>query len=225
MPAPGSAPGAGGRPAYGMGKPGRAPAGAPRVAYPADARYAAAGYAPQVVYVERPADEERRKKKRGCAFWVVLALALLAIAVASVCALMWLQPAKSSRSGDLGQLEGKTPAEIQAELDRVVEEGMFNISIASTVEFADGASPGELRIENVPNNNYLMRVVINRADNGQKLYETDIIEPNHHIQQDTLDVDLPAGTYECLATFTALDPESEEERGEVAAQMTINVLG
>ena len=169
--------------------------------------------------------EEQRRKKRGCAFWVAIVLALLAVAVAVLLAFTLMQPKKADRSGDLGQLEGKSPGEIQAELDRVIEEGMFNISIASVVEFADGASSGELRIENVPNNNYLMRVSIAREDTGEQLYQTDVIEPNHHIQADTLDVDLPPGSYECVATFHALDPETEDEVGQVAAALKINVLG
>lgn len=228
-PAPGVNPGAGGRPAFGMGHPqaAQAPYGA-APGMPAGAQAYAAYAHPGAYQVPATsvAPEPERKKKRGCAFWIVLALALLALAVAAVLAFMLLSPApRADRSGDLGQLEGKTPAEIQAELDRVIEEGMFNINIASVVEFADGKSAGELRIENVPNNNYLMRVAISRADTGERIYQTDIIEPNHHIQSDTLDVDLDPGSYECTATFTALDPETEQEAGEVAAAMTINVLG
>ncbi len=169
--------------------------------------------------------EEPKRKKRGVAFWIAFIIALLAIAAAVVLAFILLNPAKANRSGDLGQLEGKTAAEVQAELDRVVEEGMFNISIASVVEFADGTSEGELRIENVPNNNYLMRVEITRDDTGETIYQTDVIEPNHHIQSDVLDADLDPGSYECTATFFALDPETEDEIGQVAAAMKINVLG
>lgn len=213
-PASGYAPGQAGRPAYGMGHP-------QQQAY---ATYAQPG-AYQVPVTSIAPEPEKKRKKRGCAFWVVLALALAAIIVAVVLAFMLLMPPqRADRSGDLGQLEGKTPAEIQAELDRVIEEGMFNISIASVVEFESGSSPGELRIENVPNNNYLMRVDITRDDTGERIYQTDVIEPNHHIQADTLDVDLPAGAYECTATFYALDPETEEEVGQVAADMRLSVL-
>ena len=117
----------------------------------------------------------------------------------------------------------KTEAEIQAELDRVVDDGMFNISIASTVQFPDGRSPGELRIENVPGNRYLMRVVIVEDATGQQIYETDLIEPNYHIQADTLDVPLAAGNYECTAMFYAYDPESEDVIGQAAAEIAVIV--
>lgn len=166
------------------------------------------------------------KKRRGAGFWVAIAIAVLAVLLAGVLAFQVLSgPGKGARSGQMGQLDGKTAEEIQAELDRVVEEGMFNISIAAIVEFADGTSPGDLRIENVPGNPYLMKVDIQRQDNGERIYETDIIEQNHHIQSDVLDADLDPGTYECIARFHALDPDTEEEVGQAAAAMTIKVLG
>ena len=117
----------------------------------------------------------------------------------------------------------KTEAEIQAELDRTVEEGMFNISIASTVQFPDGRSPGELRIENVPGNRYNMQVDIARSDTGEVIYSSDILEPNYHIQYAKLDQSLPAGTYNCVATFHALDPETDDEIGQAACALTVIV--
>jgi len=113
---------------------------------------------------------------------------------------------------------------VQAELYRIVEEGMFNISIASTVDFEDGASEGAIKIENVPGNRYLMQVDIVRDDTDEIIYQSGILEPNYHIQSARLDAELPAGTYACTAIFHALDPASEEEIGQAAANMTIRVL-
>ncbi len=164
--------------------------------------------------------------RRGASFWVALAVVLLCVVLAA--ALLFATfggQQKSSRAGVPGQLDGKKPEEVQAELDRVVEEGMFNISIASAVMFADGVSPGELRIENVPGNLYLMRVTIRLDDTGQQVYTTDLIEPNNHIQQDTLDVDLPQGAYNATAVFTAYDPDTEAEVGQAAAKITLLVQG
>lgn len=181
----------------------------------------AAAYVPPATSV--PPEEKR--KKRGVAFWVGIAVAIAALITAGVLAWFMLSGAQpSNRAGSLGQLEGKSPAEIQAEIDRVVEEGMFNISIASVVQFPSGTAEGELRIENVPNNPYLMRVVIVCDDTGEQVYESGILEPNYHIQSDVLDVALPKGSYRCTATFHALDPNTEEEVGTAGAQMLIEVL-
>lgn len=165
------------------------------------------------------------KKRRSKGFWAAIIIAIICVAVAIALAFFMLNPdGASKRAGSKGQLEGKTPEEIQAELNRQVEEGMFNISIASTVEFQDGTSEGELRIENVPGNHYLMKVDITRDDNGQTIYTSDYLEPDYHIQRDTLDVDLPAGTYPCTAVFTASDIETEDMVGQAAAKVTVNVL-
>ncbi len=166
--------------------------------------------------------EARRKSRKGII--IALAIALIAAALAIALALTMCTDAKSRRQGDAGQLAGKSEAEVRAELDRVVEEGMFNISIASVIELDHGSAPAELRIENVPGNRYLMRVTIMRNDTGEQIYATDLIEPDHHIQRDALDVVLPAGSYECTALFEALDETSEEPVGQAAAIVTLNVL-
>ena len=179
---------------------------------------AAAAQMAQARHLQMPPEKKRRR-------WPVILVLLLILAclvTALVLALTW-QPAKSAREGTAGQLEGKTAEEIQAELDRVVDEGMFNISIASTIQLADGASPAELRIENVPGNRYLMRVAITLDDTGEQVYATELIEPNFHIQQDVLDVELKAGTYPATALFTAYDPATEEPVGQAAAKVAIAV--
>ena len=76
-----------------------------------------------------------------------------------------------------GQAPYKTPEEIQAELDRIVEEGMFNISIASVIQFDDGTKSGKAYIENVPGNRYYMQVTITLDDGGDTVFETKAIKP------------------------------------------------
>lgn len=166
-----------------------------------------------------------QQQKRPIAFYVAVAVAIIAVLVSLFLAFRSCS-VDSTRdpNAELGQLDGKTQEEIQAELDRVVEEGMFNISIANIVQFADGASEGELRIENVPNNRYLMKVVITRDEQGDVIYESGLIEPNHHIQKAKLDVDLDKGDYPCTAVFYAYDRETEELVGQAAAKLTVSVL-
>lgn len=124
-----------------------------------------------------------------------------------------------------GQLRGKTNAEIQAELDREVEKGMFNISIASSVDFATGTSEGEFRIENVPGNQYHMSVTVIDDETGQVLLQTGMIKPNQYIWQHALEVDLEPGIYPCTAIFTAYDMDTLEEVGQAAAKITLFVNG
>lgn len=179
--------------------------------------------APSNVGVEAYYDDD----KRGAGFYIGIIIAALALVAALVVgAYLFLnstQVGESYRSGKLGQLEGKSEAEIRAELDRIVEEGMFNISISRAVDLPTGNSEGEFRIENSPANRYNMQVDINRSDNGELIYSSDILEPNYHIQYAKLDEVLPAGTYNCIATFHALDPATDEEVGQAACAITIVV--
>ena len=165
--------------------------------------------------------------KKPLSFYIACVVALLALALG--CALGYQSCSNTSEGRDpnaaLGQLEGKSPEEIQAELDRIVEEGMLNISIASVVEFADGTAPGELAIENVANNHYLVKVEITRDDTGEVIFNTGFIEPNHHIQHAKLNVDLDAGTYACTAVFSGYDPQTEELVGQAGANITVVVQG
>ena len=124
-----------------------------------------------------------------------------------------------------GQAPYKTPEEMQAELDRIVEEGMFNISIASIIQFDEGTQPGKAYIENVPGNRYLMQVTITLDDGGETVYETKAIKPGQYIEDITLSKDLDQGTYPATATFTAYDQESHDEVGQAAAKVTLNVMG
>ena len=132
-------------------------------------------------------------------------------------------PAMRNANASLGQYEGKTDEEIQAELNRIVEEGMFNISINPDITMESGDSEAELRIENVPGNQYLMSVEITLDDTGEVIYKSGLIEPNYHIQSAPLDVKLAAGTYSATAIFTAHDPDTEAEAGTAGAKITITI--
>lgn len=133
-------------------------------------------------------------------------------------------PLEAAVAAQLGQLDGKSEDEIQAELDRIVGEGMFNIQINGFPSFKDGTSEGSLEIENTPNNHYAMDVIITLDDTGEQVYESGLLDPNYHIQSDTLDVDLDAGEYPATAMFYAYDVDTHELVGSTGCGITIYVL-
>lgn len=160
---------------------------------------------------------------------IVLAAVSLLVLVAVGVGIWWFVQSQQESPFDenaiLGQAPYKTPEEVQAELDRIVEEGMFNISIASLIEFADGTSPGTAYIENVPGNRYLMQVSIALDDTGETVYESKALKPGSYIDSIQLSSDLDPGNYAATATFSALDTDSLEEVGKAAAKVTLSVLG
>ncbi len=197
---------------YPYGQPGIPAQGMPSTPQPGMPPF---GYPPQ--------QPEEKKKKKKAWIWILILFIVIIIVACLLAFYMCDGGLGRDRNGELGQLEGKSEAEIQEMLNKQVEEGMFNIAIASYIELENGSSPADWEIENIPGNRYLMQVTVTRDDNGQVIYETGIIDPNYHIQRAPLDYNLPKGIYECTAVFTALDPETEEPVGQAGAKLTIEV--
>lgn len=177
----------------------------------------------------RRASGDDAEDKGGSRAKRIAIVAVLAVVLAGIAFGAWWFVGNGDDFFDLNAQEGqapyKTPEEMQAELDRIVDEGMFNISIASVIQFDDGTAPGKAYIENVPGNRYLMQVSIVLDDTSETVYETKAIKPGQFIEDITLSKDLDQGAYPATATFTALDQESHEEVGKAAAKVTLNVMG
>lgn len=161
---------------------------------------------------------EKKKNKKALIIIIILLVLILCIG------LWWLLFANGNwfdSNAKSGQAPYKTNEEIQAELNRQVEEGMFNISIASVVEFADGTSPGTAYIENIPGNRYDMMVEITLDDSGETVFQSGALAPDSYLDDITLTKDLDAGTYPATATFTAYDPDSHDAVGKAAAKVSL----
>lgn len=173
---------------------------------------------------ERPAAQDGKKPSR----WIVILVVLAVLALIGG-GIWWFASSQQDDFYDtnaiLGQAPYKSPEEVQAELDRIVEEGMFNISIASVIEFDDGASPGTAYIENVPGNRYVMKVAITLDDTDETVYESKGIKPGNYLETIVLDKDLEEGNYAATATFSAFDAESLDEVGKAAAKVTLSIKG
>lgn len=158
---------------------------------------------------------------------VIVAIAIVAIAVMAILGVM--SPGSSTQydaTAESGQAPYKTEEEMQAELDRTVDEGMLNISIASEIKFPNGEGEGTAYIENVPSNRYDLSVAItldddDDASDDEVIYESGILKPNNYIEKIKLNRVLPAGEYPATATFTAYDPDTQEKVGQAAAKITL----
>ena len=122
-----------------------------------------------------------------------------------------------------GGWDQMTPEEIEAALNNKVSEGMINISMNTAPYFENGTVEGNLMLVNESINNYPQKVQIVRNDTGEQIYESGAIAIGSKIERARLDVDLPAGTYECTAYFHNLDPESGAIIGTAGAIITITI--
>lgn len=160
--------------------------------------------------------------------WVlaVLLVVLLAVGGYFLVTKVWAKPAAHGNGFfDAGAIEGnlptKTDQEIQDELNRIVEEGMFNISIAPTITFENSDSEGQARIENIEANRYHMKVTITLDDTGETVYESKGIKPGSYIENIKLSETLSKGEYKATATFSAYKQGDLTEVGTAAASIMI----
>ena len=123
-----------------------------------------------------------------------------------------------------GRIQMMTEEEIRAELNRVVEEGMFNISIASAIVFDSPTAKGEARIENIAANNYHMKVEIRLDDTGETVYESRLIQPGYSIEKIALNKRLEPGEYQATATFSAITKEEMQLFGQAGAQIKLYIM-
>ena len=122
-----------------------------------------------------------------------------------------------------GGWDNLSPEEIAEKLNEKVAEGMINISMNTAPYFEDGKAEGNVMIVNESINNYPQQVEFIRNDTGEQVYQSNAIPVGSKIERAALDVELPAGTYECTAMFHNLDPVSGEVIGTAGAIITITV--
>ena len=159
--------------------------------------------------------------------WAAIAVLLVLLIAAAIALFIWLTSPDPNRDGlqpdpnvQVGSLSGDF-----ADLDKIVDEGMLTFSINATPAFADGASPGNLMIENAEINNNRFTVAIYRTDTGEKVYESGYLDPGQYIEEAPLDVDLDAGKYPCTAQFSTYKLSDNAPIGQAAAEITLYVQG
>ena len=183
---------------------------------------------------EEYVDAPRETRSKDITVYAVIFLILLIGAGIFLAVRLMHKPADAaladSKSGivyDSSAVEGGwdnlSPEEIAERLNQKVEEGMINISMNTAPYFENGTAEGNLMLVNESINNYPQKVQIVRNDTGEQIYESGAIAIGSKIERARLDVDLPAGTYECTAYFHNLDPESGEIIGTAGAIITITV--
>ena len=122
-----------------------------------------------------------------------------------------------------GGWDNLSPEEIAEKLNEKVAEGMINISMNTAPYFENGTAAGNVMIVNESINNYPQQVEFIRNDTQEVIYQSKAIPVGSKIERAALDVELPAGTYECTTMFHNLDPVSGEIIGTAGAIITITI--
>ena len=175
---------------------------------------------------EEYVDVPRETRSKDITVYAIIFLVLLVGAGIFLAVRLLHKPADaalaSSKSGiiyDSSAVEGGwdnlSPEEIAEKLNEKVAEGMINISMNTAPYFEDGKAEGNVMIVNESINNYPQQVEFIRNDTGEQIYQSKAIPVGSKIERAALDVELPAGTYECTAMFHNLDPETGDIIGTV----------
>ena len=159
--------------------------------------------------------------------YIILAILLVILLIA----LGWIfivnkrQSQANIKGGILqeGIISGYTEEQIKEILQRKADESTFSFELNSRPIFKDGASEGNLRIANPPYNKYSIEVEIKLDSNGNTIFKSGEIAPNHYIEYAKLTKRLKAGEYEATATINAYDSETREYKGTSAAKLIIKI--
>lgn len=108
-------------------------------------------------------------------------------------------------------------------LNEKLDMGKMCINMISKVTFKDTYASGYVNIVNDDANNYPQFVTITLDSNGMQLYQSGLIEVGKTIPYAMLEVELPAGEYECTAVFSQVDTTEDKVCGQAAAKVLIVV--
>lgn len=168
---------------------------------------------------EQEQNNKKKKRNKIIAFLIILLLLLLLLTrCCSSCSNM--TPSDISQ-GEIEWNQPRASRDLQAEIDKAVEQGMFNVFMNTNIVFQDGNSKGNMMIQNIDTNVYPMYVEIYNDDN--LLYKSDIIDPGYKIEEAKLDTALSKGTYDCTAYFYVTDSNKEEVQNKIGLNIKITV--
>ncbi len=169
---------------------------------------------------EQEQNNKKKKRNKIIAFLIILLLLLLLLTrCCSSCSNM--TPSDISQ-GEIEWNQPRASRDLQAEIDKAVEQGMFNVFMNTNIVFQDGNSKGNMMIQNIDTNVYPMYVEIYNNDNTL-LYKSDIIDPGYKIEEAKLDTVLSKGTYDCTAYFYVTDSNKEEVQNKIGLNIKITV--
>lgn len=109
------------------------------------------------------------------------------------------------------------------------ESGGGNLSdlryhVSSRARYENGSlNPGDFRIENPSDNPYTIQVSLTDMESGELLYNSPTLMPGESLTDIPLSSDLPSGSYKASANIIAGDPNTGQELGQIASEVTIEV--
>lgn len=111
------------------------------------------------------------------------------------------------------------------ELARRSQEGVITMTINHDPKFETGDAKGNLLIKNEDTNSHPIVVELTRSDTKESIYNSGLIPIGESVEEGALAVALPAGEYDCVATFSYVDEDTEKVLGSGELGIVVHVLG
>lgn len=110
----------------------------------------------------------------------------------------------------------------QMEEKESVPVGYYETTMNSTWHFENGNAPSDnAYVENATTNTNAVYFDVIRVDTEEVIYESPILPVGSHLENISLDAELPSGTYDCLVTYHLLD---EENKSISTLKVTVTVV-
>ena len=178
---------------------------------------------------QMPGEKKKKKSIKTGSILLLFAVVVLLATTGGLAFWVYSQSAQQSkfeedRNALEGFLPGKSEAEIQKELNRIIDESRLNISMNPTPVIRDGKI--NVMLENVPANNYYLQADVyiytdEETLDMQQVYQSGIIKQGFYIESGDV-MEMPeGGRYNGIVVFHALYPETLEEIGQAAMNIVV----
>lgn len=113
---------------------------------------------------------------------------------------------------------------LQDEVNKAVEAGMFNVFMNTDLVFENSESKGNLMIQNSETNNAPVFVEIYTKESNEIIYKSYEIPVGYKIEEGRLLKPLEKGVYDCIAYFNVVNEETKVTTSKIGlnVKLTIN---
>ena len=161
---------------------------------------------------------------RSGARLTLISMLVILLAVLLAALLAALTPESQSAGAGPDWSPSVTPGRLPGFEDSPVNNDgrYFYYQLCKEVVFKKPDAPGSVLIENTPGNAYHMRVEY-ELDGYGITYISPAIAPGEHLLEDTLDQELPEGSYDVVAKVNVYDATTGETKDVFSENITVVV--
>lgn len=166
-------------------------------------------------------EQKKKKRKRSkvrMAAAMILTVAAITLSLVIVpYARKWMEDKNARKLSE----ETVTREEIRKELQQLADESAFQVMVNTAPVSLDGKT-ADLCLINSVANHYDMEMIIQTQD-GQEIFQSDILPPGGQVLVGRLTRELEPGSYPAVAVAYAVDRETGERTGNIMVDLVLTV--